>query len=189
GLRAGGVSGPAIIPGNRKDSHLVQALRYQNKKMPPSGQLPEAAIAAFEHWVEIGAPDPREGKTFDWKPVPLDLAKARSSWTFQAPRMPRLPAVRDARWALQPMDRFILSRLEEKKLAPVGDADRAAWLRRVTFDLTGLPPTPGELAAFLADSGEEAYGRTVDRLLASERFGERFGRHWLDVARYAESVG
>jgi hypothetical protein len=108
-----------VIPGNRKDSPLIEAIRYQNKKMPPSGQLAEATILDFEHWVEIGAPDPREGKTPDWKPVPLDLTKARSSWTFQPPRKPAIPHVENDRWPLQPMDRFILAQLEGKKLTPV----------------------------------------------------------------------
>jgi hypothetical protein len=146
-------------------------------------------IADFEHWVDMGAPDPRASKTPDWKPVPLDLTKARASWTFQPPRTPATPAVRNEKWPLQPMDRFILARLEEKKLTPAADADRATWLRRVTFDLTGLPPGPSGLDAFVSDREADAYEKVVDRLLASRQFGERWGRHWLDVARYAESVG
>ena len=120
GMRKGGISGPAIIPGRSNKSLLIRAIHYQGKKMPPSGQLPEAVIADFEHWVDMGAPDPRAGKTPDWKPVPLDLTKARASWIFQPPRTPAIPAVRNEKWPLQPMDRFILARLEEKQLTPVG---------------------------------------------------------------------
>ena len=189
GMLKGGTNGPAIVPGKPEESALIKAIRYEGRKMPPSGQLSESIIADFEKWVAMGAPDPRESAAAAWKPSGIDLEKGRKYWAFQPPQKPPVPKVRNSKWSSQPIDRFLLARMEQKHLTPVADADRATWLRRVTLDLTGLPDTPAELDAFLKDRSKDAYAKIVDRLLASERFGERWGRHWLDVARYAESVG
>jgi hypothetical protein len=189
GMRKGGVSGPAIVPGKPEESPLIRALRYENRKMPPVGKLTDSVIADFERWVAMGAPDPRDGQAADWKPSGIDVEKGRKFWAFQPVRNPVAPSVSATKWSSQPIDRFLLARMEQKQLTPVADADRATWLRRATFDLTGLPPTLEEIDGFTKDRSHDAYGKVVDRLLASERFGERWGRHWLDVARYAESVG
>ena len=192
GLRLGGDSGPAIVPGRPDESLLLRAIRYRDEdlQMPPKGKLPDAVVADFEAWIRMGAPDPRTAPA----PVPsrstsADLAKARGFWSFRPPKKSAPPAARRNEWPRDAIDRFLLSALEARGLAPVADADRPRLLRRVTFDLSGLPPTPEELDAFLADRSPDAFARVVDRLLASPRFGERWGRHWLDVARYAESSG
>ncbi|MEO7653343.1 MAG: DUF1549 domain-containing protein, partial [Bryobacteraceae bacterium] len=188
-MRRGGQSGPAIVPGKADESFLLKAVRHEAKiKMPPTGKLSAEVIADLVKWVEIGAPDPREEKV---APVvsQIDIRKGREFWAFQAPKQQEAPAVKGAAWTRGKIDRFILARLEEKNLKPVHDAGRAALLRRATFDLTGLPPTLGEIDAFVKDKSKNAFAKIVDRLLASERFGERWGRHWLDVARYAESMG
>jgi hypothetical protein len=189
GVLKGGTSGPAIVPGKPEQSALLKALRYEGRKMPPSAQLPESVVADFEKWIAMGAPDPREGQSTNWKPSTIDLEKGRKYWAFQPPQKPPVPKVKNGKWSREPIDRFLLARLEEKHIAPGPDADRLTWLRRVTLDLTGLPPTTAECDALVADKSRDAYARVVDRLLSSDRFGERWGRHWLDVARYAESVG
>jgi hypothetical protein len=194
GLRRGGDSGPAIIPGDPEKSLLLEALRYttDDLQMPPEkegGKLPVAAIADFEKWIRMGAPDPRDsGSTVD--PVrAAAIAQGRNFWAFQPVRPPAVPAVKNSSWPRSDIDQYLLAALEAKGARPVGDADRGALLRRVTFDLIGLPPMPEEVAEFRADSSSDAWARVVDRLLASPQFGERWGRHWLDVARYADSTG
>lgn len=192
-LRRGGDRGAAVVPGDPDASLLIKALRYTDSRiqMPPKkegGKLSAAVIADFEKWVKQGAPDPRTGAPAAAARV-WDTEKARQHWSFQPPKKSPAPAVNDARWPRSDIDRYLLAELEGKGLHPVGDADRRSLLRRVSFDLTGLPPTPEETAAFLADADPRAFERVVDRLLASPRFGERWGRHWLDVARYAESSG
>ncbi len=184
GLLKGGDSGPALVPGKPEQSLLVKALRHQGElKMPPKGALPAAVVADLARWVQMGAPAPeaaaaaREG---------IDWSAARKFWSFQPVRRPTIPTVRDTAWARGDLDRFVLARLEADGLKPVAAADRAALLRRVTFDLIGLPPTPAEVDTFVSDTRSDAYERVVDRLLASPRHGERWARHWLDVARYAE---
>jgi hypothetical protein len=156
--------------------------------MPPKEKLAEAVLGDFEQWVRMGAPDPRAGGA----PVVrqgIDLEKGRQFWAFQTPRRHSPPTVRDTTWPRSDVDRFLLARLETRGLRPVADADRHTLLRRVSFDLIGLPPTPKEVEAFAADSSPRAFEAVVDRLLASPRFGERWGRYWLDVARYAETSG
>jgi hypothetical protein len=181
----GGDTGPALVPGKPDESLLFQTLTYQHDvKMPPKGQLPAAVLADFRHWIEKGAVDPRAGggpttATIDW-------SSARSFWSFQPVRKPTVPTVKDISWPKTDIDRFVLARLEAEGLRPVGPADKRTLIRRVTFDLTGLPPTPEEVEAFLADNSPGAYDKVVDRLLASPAYGERWARHWLDVARYAE---
>jgi hypothetical protein len=188
GVLKGGDSGPVILPGNPSDSLLIQAIRYEGYEMPPDGKLPPAVIADFERWVKLGAPDPRDGSAAPERST-IDLEQGRQFWSFQTIKQYEPPEVKDASWPLAASDRFLLAKLEKKDLAPAADADREKWLRRLTFDLIGLPPTPEEIDAFAADQSEDAYARVVDRLLASPHFGERWGRHWLDVARFAESSG
>ena len=194
GLRKGGDTGPAIVPGNPGESLLIQALRYADKDtaMPPAksgGKLPANVIADFETWVKMGAPDPREGAAAVVVKKEIDFVKAREFWAYKVPQMPTAPVLADRQWPRTDLDRFILAGLEAKGLKPVADADRRNLIRRVYFDLVGLPPTPEELDAFFKDTSPEAFAKVVDRLLASPQFGERWGRHWLDVARYAESTG
>jgi hypothetical protein len=187
GVLRGGASGPAIVPGKADDSPLIQALRQDGLAMPPRGPLPAAVVADFERWVSMGAPDPRDRPAA--QAGKMDLAAGRKHWAFQRPQRHGAPPVRDTSWPQGVIDRFLLARLEAAGLRPAPDADRAVLLRRVTIDLTGLPPTPEEIDAFLADRSPDAWARVVDRLLASPAYGERWGRHWLDVARYADSNG
>ncbi|HVX14249.1 MAG TPA: DUF1549 domain-containing protein [Pirellulales bacterium] len=191
GLRRGGDSGPAIIPSRPEESLLIKAIRYgdDDLQMPPTAKLPDTVVADFEAWVKMGAPDPRTETTADGAPRSTDLAKGREFWSFRLPIKTTPPAVQNVDWPRGEIDRFLLAALESKDLVPVADANRARLLRRVTFDLVGLPPTPDELDAFLADESTDALTTVVDRLLASPRFGERWARHWLDVARFAESSG
>ena len=190
GTRKGGDLGPSVVPGNLKDSLLIEAINHKSEhlKMPPKQKLPDDVIADFEKWVYMGAPDPRDGAA---KIVrhDIDIEKGRQWWAFQAPKKTPPPAVKDAAWPRSEIDRFLLAGLEAKGLTPVGDAERHTLLRRVYFDLIGLPPAPEEVEAFLQDTSANALEKVVDKLLASPRFGERWGRHWLDVARFAESSG
>jgi hypothetical protein len=192
GLRVGGDSGPAIVPGQPDESLLLRAIRYRDDElhMPPKGKLPDEVIANFEAWIQMGAPDPRrEPASASGARPAIDPAKARQFWSFQPPKKSAPPNVNHADWPHGDIDRFLLAALEAKGLTPVNDAERPRLLRRVTFDLIGLPPTPEELDAFVADGSPDVLANVVDSLLASPRFGERWGRHWLDVARYAESSG
>jgi hypothetical protein len=191
-LRQGGDSGPAVVPGKPQESLLLKAVRYTDEhlRMPPKGKLPAAVIADLEQWVALGAPDPRgEAGPAAAAARPIDLHEGRKFWAFQPPRRHPVPPVQDASWPANAIDRFILAQLEARGLRPAPDADRATLLRRVSFDLLGLPPTPEQVAAFVHDRSPDAFARVVDGLLASPHFGERWGRHWLDVARFAESSG
>jgi cytochrome c553 len=196
-LLAGGATGPAIVPGDVEGSPLIQAIRYEDPAfaMPPKEKLSDDAIRALERWVEMGAPWPTaaegmvEGGRSESLNREIDLEAGREFWSFRPVTKPTPPRPEGGDWAWTEVDRFLLDAMQDMGVAPVGDADRHTWLRRVTFDLTGLPPTPEELAAFESDRSPQAFERVVDRLLASRAFGERFGRHWLDVARYAESSG
>jgi hypothetical protein len=189
GLLKGGDSGPAVIPGKARDSLLIRALHYgDDLRMPPKGKLPDAVIADFERWVNLGAPDPRAGSQVARKATGMSLEAGRKFWAYRPPVRPTAPEVRDTGWPAGDIDRFILARLEGKKLRPSADADRATLIRRLYYDLLGMPPTPEEVDAWLRDTSPAAYERLVDRLLESPHYGERWGRHWLDIARYAESV-
>jgi hypothetical protein len=157
--------------------------------MPPKKRLPKAVVDDFVKWITLGAPDPRDGKPVSKAQSSIDLTEARRFWAFQPPKAHQPPAVKARDWAKTDIDRFILARLEQQGLTPANDADRRTLIRRVTFDLTGLPPAPKDVAAFLADDSHNAFAKVVDRLLASPQFGEHWGRHWLDVARYADSNG
>jgi hypothetical protein len=188
GLLKGGTSGPAIVPGKPVGSLLLKALRNDEIAMPPKGKLPDDVIANFERWIRMGAPDPRDGQAAAAAAAP-DLQAGRRFWAFQPLRRHDTPNVADASWPRGDIDRFILAALEARGLKPGRDADRTTLIRRVALDLIGLPPTPDEVAAFVNDPSPDAFARVVDRLLASPHFGERWGRHWLDVARYADSNG
>ncbi|NDE99466.1 MAG: DUF1549 domain-containing protein, partial [Verrucomicrobia bacterium] len=190
--RHGGDTGPAVVPGDTKKSLLLEAIRYANKdlQMPPEkegGKLSDSVIRDFERWIQTGAADPRTGGVLVKKEY--DGAKARDHWAYQLPKAAPVPPVKNVAWPKGDLDRFVLANLEAKGLAPVADADKLTLLRRVYFDLIGLPPTFEEITAFLDDKSTDPFAKVVDRLLASPQFGERWGRHWLDVARYAESTG
>ena len=185
GLRMGGDSGPAITLGDSKTSLLMQAIRYESTEMPPKGKLPDSVIADFAQWIDSGATDPR----IDESPVEkhaIDIDKFRSFWSFAPPKDPAIPKVTRSDWPINPIDHFILSELEKRGLRPVAAAEKRALIRRATFDLTGLPPTPAEVESFLADTEPTAFEKVVERLLRSPAYGERWGRYWLDVARYSE---
>ena len=162
-------------------------------RMPPKGKLPEATIATLEQWVRGGAVDaasgrrPPPGRRPPKKPAGIDFEAARSHWAYQPIRRPAIPAVTNADWPRSPVDAFVLARLEAAGLTPSPPADRRTLLRRVYYDLIGLPPTAAEVEAFENDRSPDAFARVVDRLLASPHYGERWGRHWLDVARYADT--
>jgi hypothetical protein len=188
GLRAGGESGPAVVPGKPTQGTLLSALRYEDHEMPPDAPLSTEQITIIEQWIRHGAVDPREGKpTAVAKPI--DFEAGRKHWAYQPIRMPQTPKVKNQRWSAEPIDRFVLARLEAHGIAPSAPADRRTWIRRVTFDLVGLPPTFEQVAAFLEDASSKAKQRVVDRLLASPEYGQRWARHWLDVARYADTRG
>uniref|UniRef100_Q01Z91 Cytochrome c domain-containing protein n=1 Tax=Solibacter usitatus (strain Ellin6076) TaxID=234267 RepID=Q01Z91_SOLUE len=186
GIAKGGNSGPPVQPGKPDESLLVQAIRrtHERIKMPPSGKLPDSDIAAIVEWVKSGAVWPA-GAAPTVK-VDTITAAQRAFWSFQAVRKPPAPKVKDTKWARTDIDRFVLAKLEQQGLKAARPADRRILLRRVTLDLTGLPPTPEEVDAFLADKSPDAFAKVVDRLLASPRYGERWGRLWLDVARYSD---
>lgn len=192
GLIQGGDRGGAVVPGAPEKSLLLKAVRQidPDLKMPPKKHLSEEEIADLARWIADGAawpPDPVV--IIVGKPNPVYDKLRKQHWAWQPLHTAAVPQVGDQSWPRDDIDRFILARLEEKGLKPAGDASKSALIRRVTFDLTGLPPTPEDIDAFTADGSADAFEKVVDRLLASPAFGERWGRHWLDVARYAESTG
>ena len=190
GIRAGGDSGPSIVDRKPGESLLLGALRYETYEMPPAGKLPEDVIRDFERWIAMGAPDPREGDaTRPAAKAGIDVAAGRQFWAFQPAESHVVPTVQDRAWPKTWIDRFILSQLEDRKLAPQQDADRATLLRRISFDLVGLPPAEADLQRLLYSEDEQVLENYIDGLLDSPQFGEHWGRHWLDVARYADSNG
>ena len=190
GLHRGAASGPIVTRDNPEASHLLEVIGYQEKiKMPPSGRLSDQEIADVTTWVKMGTPWPGAGPAQTSNSVKSGSAMQQTYWWSKSPRKVEPPTARDTSWARNPVDRFILAKLEEKGLKPAPPAVKQALLRRATYDLTGLPPTPQEVRDFLADNSPDAFAKVVDRLLASPRYGERWGRHWLDVARYADSNG
>ncbi len=180
----GGDNGPAIVPGNPDASLLIRAVKHadDNLKMPENGKLADGLIASLVRWVERGAVYPAGS-------LPAARSRDPNHWSFHPPAAQSLPVVKDVAWPQSPIDHFILAKLEAAQVAPAVQADKRALIRRVTFDLTGLPPAPSEIASFLADDRPEAFAIVVDRLLDSPAYGEHWGRHWLDVARYADSNG
>ncbi|MEI6714104.1 MAG: PSD1 and planctomycete cytochrome C domain-containing protein [Verrucomicrobiota bacterium] len=186
-LHKGGSSGAVVTPGNPDKSILITAVRYKDPdtQMPPEDKkLPPEKIAILEEWVRRGAIDPREGKALGPDPEVI-----RKHWAYQALKKPELPKVQNSNWAKTSIDLFILSSLEAKNIPPSPEADRKTLLRRLSYDLIGLPPAQSEIDAFLTDQSPDAYEQVVNRLLASPHFGERWGRHWLDVARYSDTKG
>jgi len=184
-ILAGGNRGPAAKPGKPEESHLIQAIRFNGElKMPPTGKLQDKDIAVLERWVALGLP----------APSPIAAKKESSAagathWSFQTIQRPAEPDVKNTAWARNAIDRFVLARLEKEGFAPSTEASRTTLIRRLSLDLVGLLPSPDEVNEFLADRRPDAYERLADRLLASPHYGERWGRHWLDQARYADSDG
>jgi hypothetical protein len=187
----GGEGGPAVVPGDPERSPLIRAIRYTDTEvqMPPKARLTPEQVADFERWVRMGAPAPAAKADTGPAKAPIDYAAARRFWSFRPVAAPPPPTVTSKNWPRTDIDRFILAKLEEQGRAPAADADRRTLLRRATFDLLGLPPTPEEVEQFVNDPSPEAFSRVVDRLLASPHYGERWGRHWLDVVRYADTAG
>ncbi|MGC3960441.1 MAG: PSD1 and planctomycete cytochrome C domain-containing protein [Verrucomicrobiota bacterium] len=189
-LLKGGDTGVAIVPGDVEASLLIKAVRYvdENLQMPPKDKkLSAAQIACLEAWVKMGAPMSADS---DAPRQLTEVSEARlRHWAFQPVQKPLLPKVKKANWVQTPVDNFILGKLEENKLTPNPAADRRTLIRRLSYDLIGLPPTPAEVRAFERNNAPDAYAKLVDRLLASPHYGERWGRHWLDVARYADTRG
>ncbi len=187
----GGSRGAAIVPGDPAGSLLLKAVSYLllDLRMPPTGRLSDQEIANIEAWIRAGSPDPRSKTVTEAVQEGIDLAAGRQFWSFRPVGTPEPPAVIDSSWARAELDRFVLARMEAERLSPSPEADRLKLIRRVSFDLTGLPPTPAEIEAFVSDSDPASYQRVVERLLGSPHYGERWGRHWLDLVRWAETNG
>ena len=197
----GGESGPAVVAGKPDDSLIVEAINYEGPEMPPNGKLDAAKVAILTRWVSLGAPWPERDRgahapsLTESPAAPKVPALDRSLWSLQPIRRSVVPGLVDpesagwAGWSRNPIDNFILQTLLNHGLTPAAEANKSTLIRRATFDLTGLPPTPEEVDTFLADDRADAYERVIDRLLASPRYGQRWGRHWLDLVRYAESDG
>lgn len=190
GIRKGGESGPAVVPGNLNQSGLLAAIRHESFEMPPKSKLPDDVIADFAKWIEMGAPDPRDGPAAVHKET-IDVAAGREFWSFRPLQSATVPEVKSD-WPRTDIDRFTAAQHEEGSLQPVGDASSRVLIRRLYFDLVGLVPSPEEVEQFEQAAERDRQAATeelVDRLLASPHFGERWGRHWLDVARYGETSG
>jgi hypothetical protein len=183
----GGDNGPAVVPGHPDKSLLIQAVRYTDAdlQMPPKKQLTDEQITNLEAWVKMGAPDPRAATAAQKTWVDPN----KKHWAWQPLSKPAVPEVKNSTWGKMPLDNFIVAKLEEKNLSPNPIADKRTLIRRASFDLVGLPPTPEEVEAFVKDESPDAFAKVVDRLLASPHYGERWGRHWLDVARYSDTKG
>jgi len=188
GLLKGGDNGPAVVAGNAKKSLIIQAMRGDNgmSQMPPKEKLNADVVADFEKWISMGAPDPRSGKAVNIGRT-IDIEKGKEHWAFQPVKTAAPPKA--SAWATSPIDQYVEAKQKEQKLAPVVDADKNTLVRRAYFDIIGLPPTPEQVRAFVKDDSPDAFAKLVDGLLASPHFGEKWGRHWLDIARYAESSG
>jgi Protein of unknown function (DUF1553)/Protein of unknown function (DUF1549)/Planctomycete cytochrome C len=191
GMLVGNSDGPVIVPGDAEKSRLIKAVRRKGEiKMPPEKPLPEPAVEALGIWIKAGAPWPEQKVASAASSAAESIAAtAKRHWAFQPVRELAPPVVQNSAWVKNPIDAFVLARLEEAHIPPAPPADRRALIRRATFDLIGLPPTPAEVEDFERDGSPEAFARVVDRLLASPRYGERWGRYWLDIARYADTKG
>ncbi len=186
GMLAGGDIGPAIVPGKPDAGTLLKSLKHDGDlKMPQDGKLPDAVIKDFEKWIADGAVDPRTSTAA--KTTAIDIEKGKQFWSFRPPRSPEVPKIRNPKSEIRnEIDRFVHQKWDEKGLKPVGAADKRTLIRRAYFDLTGLPPSPETVDAFLKDKSPDAFAKVIDKLLASPQYGEKWARHWLDVARYAE---
>ena len=188
GWKKGGFSGAAIVPGSPEKSPLIARVKASSGQMPPGSHLLASEIAALETWVKLGAPDPRGVVASPSRLTGL-TDKARDHWAFQPVEKPAIPKVKNATWVKNPIDSFVLAKLEASGMAPNPAASRATLIRRAYYDLTGMPPTVDEVRAFLADKSPTAWEKVIDTLLASPHYGERWGRHWLDTARYSDTTG
>ena len=187
GLQQGGESGPLLIPGKPDESRLISAIQYRDGlEMPPKGKLPDAEIAELVAWVSRGAPMPAVSEELTQPARKIDFESGRQFWSFQPVHEYELPDVKHSNWPQQRIDHFILSAMEREGLSPADRANRATLVRRLSFDLTGLPPTPEEVQAFVANDSPEAYRELVERLLMTPQYGEKWGRLWLDLARYTD---
>ena len=193
GILTGGESGPAVVAGKPDDSLLISALKHETFEMPPGNRLPDSIVEDFSRWIKQGAIDPR-----DTPPTTTDLAEEiresefqqrRTWWSFQPLETAQPPDVESPTWSKSPIDRFLFAKLAALKLAPANRADRHTLIRRLSFALTGLPPTPADVAEFVNDHSPDAWNSVVDRLLASPHFGERWARHWMDTVRYTDTYG
>ena len=186
----GGDSGAAIVPGDASSSLLIEAVHYDSYEMPPKGKLSDEDIQTLTRWVDIGAPWPNEPAPTKETVQEFDLENRKANfWVWQPMQTPELPPIHNADWVNNDIDSFILSQLEQAHIKPSRDAERTAILRRLYFDLIGLPPTADEVKAFIQNKNPQATEHVVNQLLESPHFGERWGRHWLDIVRYAESRG
>lgn len=191
-IRSRGESGlKAVVPGKPDESNLYRAITYLDPElvMPPKTRLDKGVVKDFKRWIEMEAPDPRDGRLAKENAKQINFDEARKFWSFRKPNEPALPAVQQSSWPREDLDLFILAQLEASQLRPASATPKRTLIRRATYDLTGLPPTMEEVSAFLADKSPDAFRKVVDRLLASPHYGEKWGRHWLDVARYADSNG
>ena len=192
GWQKGGENGAAMEPGVPDKSLILKAISYDDPdlQMPPKGEkLTAQQIADLTQWVKMGAPDPRVGSAEIKSKLSGLTDEARQHWAYQPVKNPAPPAVKNQSWPRTPVDAFILAKLEAANLVPAPDAEKETLLRRATYDLIGLPPTPSEVSAFLADQAPNAFEKVIDRLLTSPHYGERWGRFWLDTARYSDTVG
>ena len=188
GILKGGETGPMLIPGKPDESLLVEAIRYDgDTQMPPSGKLPDQEVALVTEWVRRGAPLPDDGAAAAATKTGIDFEAGRKFWSFQTLRHFPTPAVDDSQWPQRPIDFFLLAALQRQGIKPSAEAERRVLIRRATFDLIGLPPSPEEVEHFTGDLSPDAYQRLIDRLLASPHYGERWARYWLDLARYADA--
>jgi Protein of unknown function (DUF1553)/Protein of unknown function (DUF1549)/Planctomycete cytochrome C len=187
GLLKGGAMGPAIVPGDPDASLLIRSVRQTGDlKMPKGGKLDPQEVDALSEWIKMGAPWPESKTGVKQATGRIITAKDRSFWSFQPLKMPAAPTVKESSWASNAIDKFILARLESENMKPAMRADRRTLIRRAYYDLIGLPPTPEEVSAFVADKSPDSYRNLIDRLLASHQYGERWGRHWMDVVRFGE---
>ncbi len=190
-MNSGGKSGPPIVPGKADESLLMAAVRYRDEalRMPPEKKLTDEEIGILNDWISSGAVHPEGAVVFSEPAPPFDVQQAREFWSFKSPVQPAVPQDAPSEYVSGPIDAFVVSAMQNQGLKPNDVADRQTLIRRATFDLLGLPPTIEEIDAFLADSSPTAYATVIDRLLRSPHYGERWGRHWLDVVRYADSNG
>jgi cytochrome c553 len=191
-LSKGGDDGPILVPGDPLKSHLIQRVltKDPDEKMPPKeDKLTEQQVSDLTAWVKMGAPDPRTAKPNIGAIAAYNTAAARNHWAWQPLHAPSPPTVKMAGWVKNPVDQFVLAKLEEQQITPSGPAERATLIRRAYFDLIGLPPMPWEVQAFIDDKSPNAWAKVIDKLLASPHYGERWGRYWLDVARYSDTKG